>query len=106
VLGAVLAHELTHELLASRGIWLQDQTENELLTDLACISLGAGKLVLNGSVLAAGPRSDVVVGYLPLDLRCMAYLDVGRRLHLGIEQLTYGLTEAAQTLVMKTARVH
>jgi hypothetical protein len=48
VLGAVLAHELTHHFLAVKGINLPDELENEKLTDLATVYLGLGKLTLNG----------------------------------------------------------
>lgn len=48
ILAAVLAHEITHSFLNSRGIHLPDEPENERLTDLASIFLGLGKLVLNG----------------------------------------------------------
>lgn len=49
VLG-ILAHELTHQYLFSRGIDLSHKSilDNELLTDIAAIYLGLGNLILNG----------------------------------------------------------
>jgi hypothetical protein len=48
VLGAILAHELTHHFLLNKGVVYDDINENERLTDLATVYLGLGKLTLNG----------------------------------------------------------
>ena len=48
IMGAILAHELTHHYLFSKDIALPDVDENEKLTDLATAYLGLGKLTLNG----------------------------------------------------------
>lgn len=48
---AVLSHEITHlYLMSRRGIFLTDEQENELLTDIATIYLGLGILVVNGMI--------------------------------------------------------
>lgn len=49
ILGATLAHELTHYYLFKKQIILDEEWENELLTDYTVIFLGLGKLLLNGS---------------------------------------------------------
>lgn len=48
IMGAILAHELTHHFLFNKGILDPDINENERLTDLATVYLGLGKLTLNG----------------------------------------------------------
>ncbi|MBA3036819.1 MAG: M13 family metallopeptidase [Desulfobacterium sp.] len=48
IMGAILAHELTHHFLDSKGIRLSDEEENEKLTDLATSYIGLGKLTVNG----------------------------------------------------------
>ena len=48
VMGAILAHELTHHFLFNKQIGYPDTDENERLTDLATVYLGLGKLTLNG----------------------------------------------------------
>jgi len=45
---ATLSHEIAHKVLHNRGIRLPDESENELLTDIAGVYLGLGKLMLNG----------------------------------------------------------
>lgn len=46
---AILAHEITHEYLYFNNISFSNKYENEILTDIAAIFLGFGKLMLNGS---------------------------------------------------------
>jgi len=46
---AILAHEITHEYLYVNNISFSNKYENEILTDIAAIFLGFGKLMLNGS---------------------------------------------------------
>jgi len=46
---AILAHEITHEYLYINNISFSNKYENEILTDIAAIFLGFGKLMLNGS---------------------------------------------------------
>jgi len=46
---AILAHEITHEYLYINNISFSNKYENEILTDIAAMFLGFGKLMLNGS---------------------------------------------------------
>jgi len=46
---AILAHEITHEYLYINNISFSNRYENEILTDIAAIFFGFGKLMLNGS---------------------------------------------------------
>jgi hypothetical protein len=48
VMGAILAHELTHHFLFNKDIGYPDVNENERFTDFATVYLGLGKLTLNG----------------------------------------------------------
>jgi DNA-directed RNA polymerase subunit RPC12/RpoP len=48
VMGAILAHELTHHFLFNKNIGYPEIDENERLTDFATAYLGLGKLTLNG----------------------------------------------------------
>ena len=48
IMGAILAHELTHHYLDTKNIRLSKTEDNEKLTDLATSFLGLGKLTLNG----------------------------------------------------------
>ena len=47
-IGAILAHEVTHAFLRFTRSWPQNAADSEQLTDLVAISLGLGKLILNG----------------------------------------------------------
>jgi hypothetical protein len=48
VMGAILAHELTHHFLFNKNIGYPDVKENERFTDFATVYLGLGKLTING----------------------------------------------------------
>lgn len=45
---ATLCHEICHKWLQSHGIWLPISIDNEILTDIAAVFLGFGKVMLNG----------------------------------------------------------
>jgi hypothetical protein len=78
LIGAILAHELSHQLLALNGIWHDDEEENERLTDLAAFATGLGKLVLNGMCEEANGEAPtaLVLGYLTPELNIYAYRTV------------------------------
>lgn len=48
IMGAILAHELIHHVLANKDIGYPNVEENERFTDFATVFLGLGKLTLNG----------------------------------------------------------
>jgi hypothetical protein len=48
VMGAILAHELTHHFLFNKNIGYPEIIENERFTDFGTVFLGLGKLTLNG----------------------------------------------------------
>jgi len=74
-LGCILAHEMTHVFLFSRGIWLDNTDENEMVTDLAGVFVGLSKLLLNGLTFMANEDSSerIVLGYLSPELIVYCY---------------------------------
>jgi len=74
-LGAILAHELTHEFLFQRAAFWANGEHHEEITDLASIALGLGKLVLNGMTGPSGfgaPEIEVL-GYISPESKVYAY---------------------------------
>ncbi len=78
-LGAILAHECCHILVAARGVGRLGTVEDEVHVDLASILAGLGPLTLNGVDESQQQRGDVIVlqqrsfGYLRAPLLCHAY---------------------------------
>ncbi len=100
-LGAILAHELSHQLLAVNRIWLANEQENEELTDAASIIAGLGKLVLNGTVTEiADNTGDVqVLGYLPVRTRVQLFCKVNSHHHLSEHEANENLTDGTLALL-------
>ena len=74
-LGAILAHEMAHFYLNSKGIRGLG-SEEEYLTDLAAMTLGLGKLTLNGKEeVTVGPHTvrTSKLGYLAFEDLAHAY---------------------------------
>ena len=89
-LGAILAHELSHEILARNAIAPASIDELELLTDLTSIHQGLGKLVLNGTVAREVlPLGDwrFFLGYLAPDLKAFAFRLIAARCGLKEQDL-------------------
>lgn len=73
-IGTILAHEISHAFLAEKNIFLADNKENEMLTDITAIAFGLGKLTLNG--LFADIDSETLrchLSYLSIDLMTYCY---------------------------------
>ncbi|HUV02603.1 MAG TPA: tetratricopeptide repeat protein [Desulfobacteria bacterium] len=97
-LGRILAHEISHDLLHSRNIWLQTTEENERLTDLASLMLGMGKVVLNGMEERLGIQT-LRLGYLsPADM-AYAYVKINALYGIPDEKSLTNLTHNALKLV-------
>jgi hypothetical protein len=79
-LGSILAHEMSHTFLLFKGIWFEDQKENEMFTDLGAVFVGLGKLLLNGLVVPISEATGEghVLGYLSPDLIAYSYKMVNR----------------------------
>lgn len=86
---AILSHEIMHRFLSLKGIRYQDTAENEMLTDIATIYTGLGKLVLNGvyvEIKHTEVRADKTIthtttrriGYLDYESFCFVYLLVNQ----------------------------
>lgn len=77
-LGAVLAHELTHEFIRLRAPSWRVEEQYEQITDITSIALGLGKLVLNGmsgEVNISAPEVEVL-GYISPESKVYAYQKV------------------------------
>ena len=74
-IGSIIAHEMSHTYLFSKGILLDDQMENEMFTDLGAVFIGLGKLLLNGLVVYVSQATSEghVLGYLSPDLMAYSY---------------------------------
>lgn len=78
---AVLSHEIMHKYLRMHGLSYSSELENEILTDVATIYTGLGKLTLNG-VYAEYMKyegntlvtSIQKIGYLTIESFCFIYL--------------------------------
>lgn len=103
-LGAILAHELTHQMLAIHGIWCEEESENEQLTDAASIVVGLGKVVLNGTIteLAETTGETQLLGYLDPSLRVNLYATVNRLHGVSASAATKHLTNAAIDLFTRS----
>jgi hypothetical protein len=102
-LGAILAHELTHQLLAIHGIWCEEETENELLTDAASIVTGLGKVVLNGTITEAAEATGEtqLLGYLDPCMRIDLYTRVNVLHGVPANNAMKHLTSAAMDLFLR-----
>src|SRR3989304_722191 len=96
-LGAILAHELTHEFFACEGITCDNAVELEQLTDLASISFGLGKLVRNGTVAIVVPATGEhhVLGYLTPELKAYTYQKINKKYKIRDVAAKEYLTENA-----------
>jgi hypothetical protein len=106
VLGAILAHELTHHFLGINGISRPEVQENERLTDLATAYIGLGKLTVNGyapiSWTRSGPQGMVTykyqVGYLSMREMATVLHRVCRFRSLSLETAKRNLSPEALDL--------
>lgn len=96
-IGAILAHELTHEFLACEAITCDNADELEQLTDLASIAIGLGKLILNGTVSIMVPSTGEshTLGYLSTELKAYTYRKVYQKHKISDKASTEYLTENA-----------
>jgi hypothetical protein len=107
IMGAILAHELTHHFLDSKNIHLTDVEENERLTDLATAYLGLGKLTLNGyepltwSVIRKDKKYNYsyTVGYLNSYDMALIHNKISLFRHINSEKALANLTDTSLSLV-------
>ena len=97
LIGAVLAHEVCHEMLARRPGLVPNSEELEPFTDLVSFAAGLGKLVLNGTVTPLAPfvNEAEVVGYLSPELKAYAFLSMNKLRGVSAQAARTDLTERA-----------
>lgn len=103
IMGAILAHELTHHFLDQRDIRFSDAEENEKLTDLASIFIGLGKLIINGYEAISWAQGDTrwsyKVGYLFADDIAAILFQVSALRSISLDIVKLNLSdEALKTL--------
>lgn len=107
---ATLSHEIAHKFLHSNRIaWRDgpaDHYHNEVLTDIAGVFLGLGKLMLNGhdtertTEHASGRTTHTrKVGYLEGNQLAFVYLLTCHMRRVGQEELFSGLTQHSASIV-------
>jgi hypothetical protein len=101
--GRILAHEMSHAFLYSKGILLEDPKENEMFTDLITVFIGLGKLLLNGLVIATDEHQSekYVLGYLSPELIVYCYERVNTYRSIDSEVSMKNLTPEAKNLISK-----
>ncbi len=99
LLGAILAHELAHELLAYLDLRSVQADDLEVITDIATFVSGLGKLTLNGTGAAAQGEQLITVGYLSVPLRIHAYKAVNKMHRIAAEAAMTNLTPEARRMV-------
>lgn len=112
ILGHILAHEMAHHYLLSRLVRPEDETENEMYTDLAAVYLGFGKLMLNGamdlppeSVLKPIHLSEDGVPYLGYPLLAYSYYRCHLKRKTGWDTM-YNYLEAPCATMVKAFSYH
>jgi hypothetical protein len=100
-LGTILAHEMTHSFLYSRGIRLDDVKLNEMFTDLAGVFVGLGKLYLNGIISDSNDCSteSITLCYLPPWLIGYCYNRVNELRSINAETSLRNLLPQAKRLI-------
>ena len=119
VILAALAHEITHKFLHINGISCGNlpihKYENEVLTDIASVYLGLGKLMLNGceykivrvEKIPEGVRriaKTAEVGYLNRTQLSVVYLFCCTMRQIPVTEYSHGLTADALSVLRKCRR--
>lgn len=105
ILGAILAHELTHHYLDSRGVRLPVINDNERLVDMATAYLGLGKMTLNGyeplkwamQTSQGTVEYTYQVGYLSAEEMAKVMAMVVNFRNINIHKIHENLTEKASS---------
>lgn len=109
IMGAILAHELSHYYLFNRGICLPDEDENERFTDLATCYLGFGKLTLNGydpiSWKIKGKDGEITytyrVGYLTSNEMAVILYRICKFRNISLEKAHQNLSSKSNYLLSR-----
>jgi hypothetical protein len=109
VMGAILAHELTHHFLFNKNIGYPDVNDNERFTDFATVFLGLGKLTLNGYEpisWTVGQGQNKVkytyrIGYLCQNEMAAIMKKISRFRKIPISIATNNLTDNSSQMLIK-----
>jgi len=106
-IGCILAHEITHAYLFSKGIILNDLNENEMLTDLASIFLGLGKFILNGQIVNTEEliNESYIVGYLSPKLVLYSYKRLVRILSIKEKNYLRNLKPEIRNMLLAKSEI-
>lgn len=112
---ATLCHEISHKFLHSSGIKYGSlQLEQEMMTDVATVYLGLGKLMLNGCecerterLTDGGTRSTTLrTGYIDRDSFAFVYRLVCAMRQIPRDTYLKGLSGAARQSLLKCEEKH
>lgn len=105
--GCILAHEITHAFLYSKGIELTDLNENEMLTDLTSIFIGLGKFILNGQIMTLEEHlnESYIVGYLSPELIIYSYKKLIRIRSIKKEKYTCNLKPEIKNRILAKNKI-
>lgn len=105
---AVLAHEIMHKYLKNKGLFYNLEIENEVLTDIATVYVGLGKLSLNGNYVEDRIINEQTittnvskVGYLDLESFCFIYLLICKLRSINKDVVEFGLNRNVINMLNK-----
>jgi len=96
ILGAIIAHEITHYILFEKRLYYKDENENEKFTDLAACFFGLGKLLLNGYL-----KTKNNLGYLSCEKLADINIEICKLRNININVLKENLNIEAGEVVNK-----
>lgn len=105
ILLATIAHEIVHQFLNINNIRFKDTIANERLTDLTCVYLGLGKIMLNGlweEVYDLNYKYSAKAGYLNLSEIAFILNIIFTRYNNSKRDLLNGLDGQKSYLILKT----
>ncbi|MFW5891759.1 MAG: hypothetical protein ACOCUI_06030, partial [bacterium] len=97
ILGAIIAHEITHHILLEKGLKYGNGEENEKFTDVACNFFGMGKLLLNGY-----SKSKNRIGYISYEVLADINIEICKFRNIDISVFKENLNRNAVTAVSKS----
>jgi hypothetical protein len=102
-LGAILAHEISHEIFTHLNLCSLSKEELEQHVDLISIVFGLGKIVLNGALTEMGYGTYEIqgLGYLSPEIKCYGYKMINHYQRISEEDAESLLTQKAIDLLNK-----
>lgn len=110
-LAAVLCHEFTHYYLRKYSIFKNDKNENEMLTEIASVYLGFGKIILKGYMphsktkfLPKINKKQIIentLGYFNIEQIADVYVRLCWFYEIPKKEAIYGLNKKIRKLVLK-----